>query len=463
MGFALFIVSHLPPTLLSNKKNLEKESINMRILDIIENKKNKKELSKEEIQFFIKGYTSGEITDYQAAALIMAMYLNGMSNKETADLTIAMAYSGDTLDLSSLNEIIVDKHSTGGVGDKVSLILLPIISSLGIPVAKMSGRGLGFTGGTVDKLQSIPGYNTNLTTEEFIKQVKEIGISMISQTLNLAPADKKIYALRDSIACVDSISLIASSIMSKKIASGAQKILIDVTVGSGAFMKNIKDAKKLASEIIEIGKLANRETLCVLTNMDEPLGYAVGNNLEVIEAINFLKGEVMPEDLKKVVLELGAYMIKLAGKGENLENSKQAMLESINNKKAYNKFLELVKHQGGDTSYIENVENFEKAKFMKPIYSEKSGNIAKINAEEIGKLANFLGAGREKMEDKIDDAVGIVLSTKVGRKVQKDDVIAYIYANDMNKLELASEKIKDIIKITEDPVRKNKMILDVIM
>lgn len=435
----------------------------MRIIDIIEKKKNKAELSKEEIQYFIKGYTSGEIADYQAAALIMAIYLNGMTNRETTDLALAMAYSGDTLDLSSLNKVIVDKHSTGGVGDKVSLILLPIVSSMGIPVAKMSGRGLGFTGGTVDKLQSIPGYNTNLSTEQFIKQIKEIGISMISQTLNLAPADKKIYALRDSISCVDNISLIASSIMSKKIASGAQKILIDVTVGSGAFMKNLKDAKKLASEIIEIGKLVNKETLCVLTSMEEPLGFAVGNSLEVIEAVNFLKEGIMPEDLKKVVLELGAYMIKLAGKGENLEKNKEAMLENIKNKKAYNKFLELVKYQGGDISYIENIENFEKAKLMKPIYSEKSGNVAKIDAEEIGKIANFLGAGREKMEDRIDDEVGIVLSTKVGKKVQKDDVIAYIYANDMNKLEQASEKIKEIIKITTDPVRKNKIILDVIM
>ena len=287
----------------------------MNILNIIEKKRDKKELTKEEIEYFINGYTCGEIADYQAAALVMAIYLNGMTNKETTNLTIAMANSGERLDLSNLNKIIVDKHSTGGVGDKVSIILLPLVASFGIPVAKMSGRGLGFTGGTVDKLESIPGYKTGVDIQEFIKNVKEIDISMISQTLNLAPADKKIYSLRDSISCVESIPLIASSIMSKKIASGAQKIVLDVTVGSGAFMKNKARAEQLAHEMIEIGKLANRETICLLTNMDEPLGYAIGNSLEVIEAINFLRGN-MPKDLQEVVLELGAHMLKLAGEGK---------------------------------------------------------------------------------------------------------------------------------------------------
>ena len=267
----------------------------MNILEIIEKKRDKEELSKEEIEFFVKGYTNNTIADYQAAALLMAIYLNGMTKKETTDLTIAMANSGERLDLSNLNEIIVDKHSTGGVGDKVSLILLPLVASLGIPVAKMSGRGLGFTGGTVDKLESIPGYKTEVDILEFVKNVEKIGISMISQTLNLAPADKKIYSLRDSISCVENISLIASSIMSKKIASGAQKIVLDVTCGSGAFMKSKEKAEQLANEMIEIGKLANKETVCILTNMDEPLGYAVGNSLEVIEAIHFLQGD-MPED-----------------------------------------------------------------------------------------------------------------------------------------------------------------------
>ena len=274
----------------------------MNFLEIIEKKRDKKELSKEEIEYFVNAYTQDKITDYQVAALVMAIYLNGMTHQETTDLTLAMAHSGEILDLSTLGEVIVDKHSTGGVGDKVSLILLPLVSSLGVPVAKMSGRGLGFTGGTVDKLESIPGYQTSIEMEQFVKNVQEIGISMISQTLNLAPADKKLYALRDSISCVESIPLIASSIMSKKIASGAQKIVLDVTVGKGAFMKNIQDARCLANTMIQIGKLANRETVCVLTNMNEPLGYAVGNSLEVVEAVKFLQGD-MPEDLKQVVLE----------------------------------------------------------------------------------------------------------------------------------------------------------------
>ena len=330
----------------------------MNILEIIEKKRDKKELSKKEIEYFINGYTNGEIADYQASALIMAIYLNGMTKQETTDLTLAMANSGEKLDLSSLNEIIVDKHSTGGVGDKVSLILLPLVASLGVPVAKMSGRGLGFTGGTVDKLESIPGYQTGIDIHKFVENVKKVGISMISQTLNLAPADKKIYSLRDSISCVESIPLIASSIMSKKIASGAQKIVLDVTCGSGAFMQSLEKAQELAKEMITIGKLADKETICILTNMDEPLGYAVGNSLEVIEAIQFLKGD-MPEDVKEVVLELGAYMIKLAGKGENIEQNKSRLLENIKNKKAYEKFIQLVENQGGDSS-LKILINFQK-------------------------------------------------------------------------------------------------------
>lgn len=433
----------------------------MIITDIIEKKRDKKELTKEEIEFFIDGYTNNKIADYQAAALIMAIYLNGMTKQETTNLTLAMANSGDILDLSKLNETIVDKHSTGGVGDKVSIILLPIISSLGVPVAKMSGRGLGFTGGTADKLESIPGYKTEINIDEFVSNVNKIGISMITQTLNLAPADKKIYALRDAISCVENISLIASSIMSKKIASGAQKIVIDVTVGKGAFMKNIKEAKELANEMIEIGTLANRETVCVLTNMDEPLGFAVGNNLEIIEAINFLKGDIIP-DVAKVVFELGAYMIKLAGKGNDLEKNRKMMLENIENGKAYNKFLELIQNQGGDVSYIQNTENFEKAKFIKPIYSEKNGYVSKIDAKEIGKISVFLGAGREKKEDKIDNSVGIVLNKKVGNKVLKDEILAYIHANDVNKLEEASRKINEIIKVSKEEIKTKETILGVI-
>ena len=401
----------------------------MNILEIIEKKRNNQELTQQEIKYFIEKYTNEEIPDYQAAALVMAIYLNGMTDEELVNITMAMAKSGDILDLSAIQGIIVDKHSTGGVGDKVSIILLPLVSSLGVKVAKMSGRGLGFTGGTVDKLESIPGYRTNISEEEFIKNVNEIGISMISQTANLAPADKKLYALRDSIACVDSIPLIASSIMSKKIASGADKIVLEATYGKGAFMKTIEEARKLAEEMVKIGKLAGRETVYILTDMNEPLGYAVGNTLEIIEAVKFLRGEQLPKDLKNVVLELGSLMIKLAGLGDNLEENKRAMMDNIKNGKAYQKFLEMVERQGGDISYIENLDKFEKAKFVKEIISKKSGIIKDIPADEVAKYVCGLGAGRIRKEDKIDMAVGVVLHKKAGDRMEKGEVIATIYSN----------------------------------
>ena len=432
----------------------------MNILEIIEKKRDKKELKKDEIEYFIEGYTNDKIADYQASALIMAIYLNGMTKQETTDMTIAMANSGEQLDLSKLNEIIVDKHSTGGVGDKVSLILLPLVASLGVPVAKMSGRGLGFTGGTVDKLESIPGYQTGIDIHNFVENVEKVGISMISQTLNLAPADKKIYSLRDSISCVESIPLIASSIMSKKIASGAQKIVLDVTCGSGAFMQSKERAEELANEMIEIGKLANRETVCILTNMDEPLGHAVGNSLEVIEAIQSLKGE-MPEDVKEVVLELGAYMVKLAGKGEDIEENKAKLLENIENGKGYEKFIQLVENQGGDSSYIRDTNLFPKANYIEKVYSQKDGYIQSMNAKEIGKIVCDLGAGRIRKEDSIDNAVGIVFNKKVSEKVEKEDTLVTIYANSKEKLEEAKKKLLEVIKIEEQEIEKPKMILEI--
>ena len=419
----------------------------MNILYIIAKKRDSKELTKQEIEYFVKEYTVGNITDYQAAALIMAIYIKGMNDREITDLTLAMAHSGEVLDLSCFGENVVDKHSTGGVGDKVSIILLPIIASLGVPVAKMSGRGLGFTGGTVDKMESIPGYKTNISIKDFIEDVKKVGISMIGQTMNLAPADKKIYALRDAISCVENIPLIASSIMSKKIASGANKIVIDVTVGKGAFMKNKEDAQKLAEQMIRIGKLAGREVRCVLTPMDEPLGYAVGNSLEVIEAINFLKGN-MPKDLKDVVLELGANMLQLAGKGENIEENKLKMLKNIENGAAFNKFEEMVKNQGGDISYLEDTTKFKKSKYTIAVVAEEDGIVKEINAEEIGKLACYLGAGRVNKDDKIEPDVGIVLNKKVGDEVMVNDFLAYICGNDENKVHESEKKILEIYKIS---------------
>ena len=418
----------------------------MNILEIIAKKRDKKELTKEEIEYFVKEYTKGTIADYQASALIMAIYINGMNEREAKDLSLSMAYSGDVLDLSELGDNIVDKHSTGGVGDKVSIILLPIIASLGIPVAKMSGRGLGFTGGTVDKLESIPGYRTNIPIDEFIEKVKKIGISMIGQTLNLAPADKKLYALRDTVSCVESIPLIASSIMSKKIASGANKIVLDITVGKGAFMKTQENAQELAELMTKIGNLAGKEVICVFTKMDEPLGKAVGNSLEVKEAINFLKG-FMPNDLKDVVFELGANMLKLAGFGEDLNKNKDMIIENIINGKAYEKLIQMVKNQGGDITYINDINKFEKAKYIIPVESKKNGIIKEINAEEVGKLACLLGAGRLKKEDEIDSSAGIVLNKKTGDYVKENEIIAYLHTNKEEIIEYAKNKILEIWKI----------------
>ena len=358
-----------------------------------------------------------------------------MSDREITDLTLAMANSGDVLDLSSLGDV-VDKHSTGGVGDKVTLILMPLIASLGIPVAKMSGRGLGITGGTIDKLESIPGYNTSIDIETFMNNVKKHGISLMGQTLNLAPADKKLYALRDTINCTASIPLIASSIMSKKIAAGANKIVIDVTYGSGAFMKNIDDAKKLADIMTRIGRLANKETVCILTDMDKPLGFAVGNNLEVIEAIDVLKNRYIPKDVEEVILELGANMLILANKVNSIDDGKAMILENIKNGKGFEKLVELVSSQGGDVSYLEDTSKFKKAKFIKSIIASKSGRVLKLDANLVGKMSGYLGAGRIKKDDDIDVSVGFVFKKKNGDIVEKGDILGYIHGNDEDKVKI---------------------------
>lgn len=432
----------------------------MNILDIIEKKRDAKELNKEEIEFFVKGYTDGSIPDYQAAALVMAIYINGMTKEETTNLALAMAYSGDVLDLSDIGEV-VDKHSTGGIGDKITLILMPIVAALGVKVAKMSGRGLGATGGTKDKLEAIPGYRTEIGIDEFIENVKKIGISLIGQTLNLAPADKKLYALRDTISCTANIPLISSSIMSKKIAAGANKIVLDVTCGSGAFMKTVSEARELSRTMIDIGKLANKETVCIITNMDQPLGTMVGNTLEVIEAIEALKGN-MQDDVKNVVLELGAYILKLDGKGDNIQENKEKIEQVISNGEAYKKFLQLVENQGGDISYIENTEKFTKAKYRMQVEAVKTGYVQKLNAEEVGKIAMHLGAGRMKKEDNIDYAVGIELLKKVGCHVEQGEIIAYIYAEDEQKGREAVEKLQQTYEIGEQNVEKVADIIEII-
>lgn len=433
----------------------------MNILSIIAKKRDKKILTKEEIELFVKDYTNGKITDYQAAALIMAIYINGMNNEEITNLTLAMAHSGDTLDLSDISTSIVDKHSTGGVGDKITLILMPIIASLGIPVAKMSGRGLGFTGGTIDKLESIPGYNVNLSIDEFKDNVREIGISLIAASLNLAPADKKIYALRDTIACTANIPLIASSVMSKKIAAGANKILIDITCGTGAFMKDLKSAKELANMMIKIGRLAGREVRCVITNMDEPIGYAIGNSLEVIEAVRALKGD-MPEDIQEIIRTLGTQMLLMSGATQDSLEAEKMIVNAINSGKAYEKFKELVAKQGGDISYIESTDKFEKAKYIIPVFAEERGALKEINTEMIGNISVYLGAGRMRKEEEIDHAAGIVMNQRIGNVVEIGQVLAYIHTNDESKIEGALKNMKDAFILDPKKVAKPKTILGII-
>lgn len=433
----------------------------MNIIEILEKKKESESLTKEEIEFFINGYTKGEITDYQAAALVMAICVNGMTVHEIVDLTIAMANSGDTLDLTGVADNTVDKHSTGGVGDKITLILTPIIASMGVPIAKMSGRGLGITGGTIDKLESIPGYRVDLSIDEFKNNVKEIGISLIGQNMDLAPADKKIYALRDAIGCTNSIPLIASSIMSKKIAAGANHIILDVTCGEGAFMETKTDAKVLSKVMKHIGINAGKDMMCILTNMNEPVGYSVGNTLEVVEAVKALKGE-MAEDVKEIILTFGAYMLKMAGKGNNISENKENILKEIESGRPYKKFLELVERQGGDISYIEDLQKFEKAPYIVPVLAEKAGYVQELSAEVIGKTSVALGAGRMKKEDGIDHRVGIIVCKKVADKVEKDEVLAYVHAATPEKAEEAAQKVKEAYKILNKKIKRPNVILEIL-
>ena len=403
----------------------------MRMVDLIEKKRDGFELSKEEIDFIIEGYTKGDIPDYQMAAFAMSVFFKGMNDIESTNLAIAMLNSGDAMDLSMIDGVKVDKHSTGGVGDKVSLVLAPMVASLGIKFAKMSGRGLGHTGGTLDKLESIPGYNIYLTYEEFVKQVNKIGLAIVGQTGNLTPADKKLYALRDVTATVNSIPLIASSIMSKKLASGSNAICLDVKVGSGAFMKDIESASKLAELMVQIGKNAGRSMTAILTDMDEPLGLAIGNQLEVIEAINTLKGNG-PKDLTDICLEIGSYLVVDAKVANTFEEAKELLKAQIANGEALKKLAELAEAQAGDGSYVLNPTKFESAKEIIPVIAKEAGYITYINALEIGVSSMLLGGGRETMNDIIDPAVGIVLNKKIEDYVQPGDVLAYVHTNGKN-------------------------------
>lgn len=425
----------------------------MRMYDLIEKKKSGKELSTEEIRFMIEGFTDGSIPDYQMSAMTMAICFQGMNERETVDLTLAMRDSGDVLDLSKISGIKVDKHSTGGVGDKTSLALTPIVAALGVPVAKMSGRGLGHTGGTIDKLECFPGFTTGISEETFLKNVNEIGIAIAGQTANLAPADKKLYALRDVTATVDQMSLIASSIMSKKLASGSDAIVLDVKTGNGAFMKKYEDSVALAKAMVSIGTMAGKKTAAVITDMDQPLGLAVGNSLEVIEAIETLRGRG-PEDFKQVVFALGGLMLQFAGRAANQEEAMQLMQSVIDDGSALEKFAEFIRAQGGDASYVYDTSLFPKADYCMEIKAKDSGFVHRILAEEVGIACMTLGGGRETKESEIDLSVGILLHKKNGDSVKDGETLAVIYGNDKEKMDLAAGKVFHAYEISQEKAEK---------
>ena len=432
-----------------------------RFVDLIQKKKNGETLTKEEIDFMITDYVAGKIPDYQMSAMLMAIYFNGMENEELAALTLAMRDSGDLVDLSPIEGIKVDKHSTGGVGDKTTLIVGPIVAACGVPVAKMSGRGLGFTRGTLDKLESISGFRIDLSAEEFFETVKKTGISVIGQTGNLAPADKLLYALRDVTATVDSIPLIAASVMSKKLAAGSDKIVLDVTTGSGAFMKNTRDAKKLAKHMVAIGNHAGKETVAILTGMEEPLGFAIGNNMEVKEAIEVLKGGG-PEDVKEVSVAIAGMMLSLGLENVSHSQGKRMAKKALSSGQAFEKFKEMVQAQGGDIRYVEHPEFFERDAFEGEVLAAEDGFLSGMDTEKIGVAAGLLGAGRETKDSVIDMSAGIYLKKKIGDTVKKGEPIAICYAGTKEKLNRGMAMFESSIRYSKEAPRIPKLIVDII-
>ena len=432
-----------------------------RFVDLIQKKKNGETLTKEEIDFMITDYVAGKIPDYQMSAMLMAIYFNGMENEELAAFTLAMRDSGDLVDLSPIEGIKVDKHSTVGVGDKTTLIVGPIVAACGVPVAKMSGRGLGFTGGTLDKLESISGFRIDLSAQEFFETVKKTGISVIGQTGNLAPADKLLYALRDVTATVDSIPLIAASVMSKKLAAGSDKIVLDVTTGSGAFMKNTRDAKKLAKHMVAIGNHAGKETVAILTGMEEPLGFAIGNNMEVKEAIEVLKGDG-PEDVKEVSVALAGMMLSLGLENVSHSQGKRMAKKALSSGQAFEKFKEMVQAQGGDIRYVEHPEFFERDAFEGEVLAAEDGFLSGMDTEKIGVAAGLLGAGRETKDSVIDMSAGIYLEKKIGDTVKKGEPIAICYAGTKEKLNRGMAMFESSIRYSKEAPRIPKLIVDII-
>lgn len=433
----------------------------MRIYDIIRKKRDNHELTKAEIDFFVEKYSKGEIPDYQASALLMAIYLNKMNKEETVYLTDAMMKSGDVIDLAEIEGIKVDKHSTGGVGDKTTIALAPLVAACGAPVAKMSGRGLGHTGGTLDKLESIPGFSIEMEAKKFIDSVNKHKIAVCGQTATIAVADKKMYALRDVTATVDNISLIAASIMCKKLASGANAILLDVKTGDGAFMKTLDDSFELAKAMVDIGNGMGRETIGMITDMDEPLGFAIGNSLEVIEAIETLKGNG-PKDFVNLCETLGAYMLVLAKTVKTFEEGVEKIKEAIASGSALEKLKVFIENQGGDSRVVDDYTLFPKASIVVPVKSPRSGYISKIEAEEVGVSAMILGAGRETKEDVLDLAAGIVLEKKVGEYVNEGEVLATMYLNKEDKLESAIERFVNAYTIVDKKVEPKKLVYGVV-
>lgn len=433
----------------------------MRMYDLIMKKRDGGALTGEEIAFMVREYTKGSIPDYQMSAMMMAVYFRGMNEAETLSLTMEMAHSGDMLDLGAVDGVKVDKHSTGGVGDKTSLVLTPMVAACGVKVAKMSGRGLGHTGGTIDKLESFAGFHTDISTEQFIDQVNRIGIAIMGQTADLAPADKKLYALRDVTATVDQMSLIASSIMSKKLAAGADAIVLDVKTGSGAFMKKEEDARALAREMVRIGNGAGKKTTAVITDMDQPLGFAVGNALEVREAIETLSGRG-PQDLMTLCLTLGSHMLTAAGKADNAAGAEQKLREAVDSGAALSKLAEFVSAQGGDADMVYHPERLPQASIAEDLCAPKEGFIERITCDEVGICSLILGGGREKKEDRIDLSVGVVLHRKKGDIVRRGEAIATLYANDKEKLQAAKERLAGAIGICNHPLTREPFIKQII-
>lgn len=431
----------------------------MRAVDLIRKKRDGLELTGEEIGYLIKGYSEGTIPDYQMAAWAMAVYYQGMSARETADLTLHMASSGDMIDLGSIHGIKVDKHSTGGVGDKTTIVIGPLVASAGVPVAKMSGRGLGHTGGTIDKLEAIDGFSVELGQESFFRQVNEIGLAVVGQSGNMTPADKKLYGLRDVTATVDSIPLIASSVMSKKIAAGADAIVLDVKTGSGAFMKTLDDSIRLAKAMVDIGTQVGRSTIAVISDMDQPLGYAIGNSLEIREAIATLRGEG-PKDLEEVCLILASHMLLLGGKADSEEDARERLMNNLQTGAALDRLKMLVEAQGGDTGQIDNPDLLPEAELQVEVKAETSGYIESIQAEEIGIAAMLLGAGRETKDSVIDLAAGLVLRKKIGDPVEAGDVLAVLHLNRQyeSRLEEASSKVREAYGISDTKVPQRPLV-----